>query len=435
MSPRRKRKKQGRAPSRHAPDGGDGAARSEGPKPWGSIPGGLFYLIPIPAEYPSCETLLVHHVRAAQARTPLAGIPDSERHALVVSLAGTLSRAEYHRKRFLAARQTLDARRKNLPGEIFWDAAGQYVHFEMQAFCGAARMVADELVYIAARRAGVETRKAARKPWETADLVRGENVPAACATIEIEILRRDAAWFGTLNTYRNSVFHHGWRHGVGHADADDPRMSATNPAMNALLVPDQGSLIGRSKPFSWTYADGWTVDRVVSVIAEGLERVVSAICNDAWGTPAPIPGKAPVDEHPNMIVTLLAPAIVDGPTLRMIPLFSSEERARAFETLSNQATLELVRVPIVTSVSNEPAITFSLRGLEELPGMTGSKSLEVVFDPEPETPDWSKVRASDHVSIDLEPFFSGGTHRPLTLPTGDIEAIYAWRLPTKHEWS
>jgi hypothetical protein len=195
------------------------------------IPGGLMFRTPQPPGVPDFDTPRIRQVFMLRQSPTLEPIDAKERTALVDSLMGTLSRAQYHYLRFKELRAALDERRRAMPGAIMGDSLVDCLHFELQAFCGAARMTLDELVYLAARRQGQHPKQARRAPWETSDLVTKE-LPPVCDVPEIRRLRERASWFATLNAYRNSAFHHGWRHGAGHFSADDLRQAAKNAATN-----------------------------------------------------------------------------------------------------------------------------------------------------------------------------------------------------------
>lgn len=160
--------------------------------------------------------------------------------SLCKTLDYRLERCANHGLRFDSLRSSLEERRRNLPGEVLWDGVVAGFHFELQA--------------------DVE---------------------------EVQGLRARAEWFDTLNAYRSSFFHNGWRHGSGHFDADDLRAASKAPSMNALLVPDRSSLRSRSKPHEWTYNDGRTVDSVAETVRAGLDKLLRAIFEGPWRTPEP----------------------------------------------------------------------------------------------------------------------------------------------------
>ena len=188
--------------------------------------------------------------------------------------------------------------------------------------------------------------------------------------LEMDIAWLRLAWFQLLNAYRNSFFDHDWRHGSGHFAADDARQAATEPAANALIVPDRSSLGRRSKPHEWTYKDGTATDDVMRLASEGLDGLVKDLCEQAWSVREPQPGTVPRQDQPNMIVGLVIPALVQVHDLVVLPFFTTKEKAEAFEFM--QATeAELVDVPVSTAVINQEAVSFSLRGWNRCPSRLG----------------------------------------------------------------
>lgn len=165
---------------------------------FGTMPGALMYRRPYPAGVPDTHSVLSAHLQLVGTSSLFASLPADEREGLFESITKTLRRSDYHRLRYDALRSTLNARRQGLPGQVFWDEYVETLHFELQAFCGAARMILDELVYLSARRHGITPKKARLKPWETAALIK-ETPPPECAIPEVAVLRNNADWFALLN--------------------------------------------------------------------------------------------------------------------------------------------------------------------------------------------------------------------------------------------
>ena len=340
----------------------------------------------MPPGVPDFDTFSGRQISMLKSSVAFAAVAESERTAIIGSLSTTIARAEYHYQRLIALRKDLDERRVKIPGEIFWDALVDCVHFELHAFCGAARMTLDELVYLIARRHAVDGKRARNRPWETSDLITTQSLVPECNVSEVHRLRARRTWFGTLNSYRNSYFHHGTRHGSGHFATDDGRAATLKPAMNALLLPDENSLVGRRKPFEWTWNDGKTVDGVAVEIRTGLRELLAEICTVDWQTPEPAPGARPEAEHPNMIVSLITPIIVTTEKAILIPFFTTRERAAAFPLFSANVDLEIVELPVASSVIGQPAVSFTLAGFDSTEVPPGVEWINVVLDPQPRTP-------------------------------------------------
>jgi len=397
------------------------------------LPGAIMCRRPYPAGVPDTHSRRSAHLHFAKATAAaFAGIPADERSALFGSLTKTVRRAEYHRLRYVELRQVLDSRRENLPGEVFWDEFVEVLHHEMQAFCGAARTSLDEIVYLVARVHGAQTNRARKKPWETADLMT-EPLPAECNVPEIGIARTRLPWFQLLNAYRNSFYHHGWRHGSGHFAADDERQAATDPAANALIVPDQSSLGRRSKPHEWTYKDGTTIDDVMRLASEGLDGLLKDLCEQGWSTCEPEPGTVPRADQANMIVSLVVPALVQVHDVVVLPFFTTREKAEAFEFVRG-AEAELVDVPVSTAVINRAAVTFSLKGLEQTPVPPGTTQIKVLVDPVATDGEWKNLNCTAAIDVSIPEVLNAPTS-PLSIPIiNDVKRLFTWQRRNPRGW-
>jgi hypothetical protein len=377
------------------------------------------YLRPYPAGIPDPHTIRSAHLHvAASSSALLAVIPKDERISLFESLTRTFRRSEYHWLRFVDLAKELPIRRSNMPGHVFWDEFVEFLYFEAQAFCGAARTVLDELVYIVARSHGVPPKKARRGPWETSNLMTNSALPVECQQPEIVLLRASLAWFGCLNAYRNSFYHHGWRHGAGHFDAADVRAVAVDPAANALLVPDAESLVGRAKPSEWTYRRKDMLDRVVDGLHEGLDGLLRGLCEGPWSTPEPSrEGRMPRSQHPNVIVSLAIPAIylVHG------------------ELAPGTREVELVDVPAVESVLGQRAVTFSLKGVGEIGLPPAIRTIKALVDPVVTDPGWHNISCTHEIDIDLNEILAK-PESPINLVVGNIDRLFVWVRRASHGW-
>jgi hypothetical protein len=122
----------------------------------GAIPGGLMFQLPVPPGLPPHDQPPPGQIHAALRSPTFGHITEAERRATIGSLSRTYARSAYHESRLWSLRKALDTRRLGLPGEVTWDSTTEFVHVELQAFAGAARMLVDELVYLVARRHPVE---------------------------------------------------------------------------------------------------------------------------------------------------------------------------------------------------------------------------------------------------------------------------------------
>lgn len=362
----------------------------------------------------------------------LSGIPADELKAVLNSAAKTYTRGAYHEARFVTLRRELDQRRELLPGEVIWDNLIEYVHFELQAFAGACRTLLDELVYIIARRHGASRSRARQAPWHTADLCKKE-LPVECTVPEVQAIRNLESWFDTLNAFRNTFFHHGWRHGGGHFSAEDLRASTQSPASNGLLVPDRESLRGRSKPFEWTWTNRTTVDEVALQVRQGTERLLDDILGSAWGTPIPPPGTAPMHERPNVMVVLVRPAFLETPLAVFLPIFSTRELGLAFGEFSNNPAVELVDAPTSSLVIGQRAVSITLAGIEHNEMPAGASHIEVVLDPIADAR-WTQVKARLRTKIDLRELIAKGTHTPVSFPIPQVSRVWLWKPIDARSW-
>jgi hypothetical protein len=176
---------------------------------------------------------MIRHVVQSSAHPAVSALDPVEREALFLSLSLTLARADYHRQRCLQIGKLLEQRRVQTGGVASFDTLSKYALFEASACLGAVRVGIDEIIFITARLRGV-TSNDIRQDWTAHRVVttlfttRPEfDVP------EIHALRRRQSWYEEMNTYRNVLFHRGWRFPSGayfpvgstQAEALDPRFS------------------------------------------------------------------------------------------------------------------------------------------------------------------------------------------------------------------
>jgi hypothetical protein len=360
-----------------------------------------------------------------------AHLPKVERDAIFGSVGKTYTRAAHHERKFGALRAELDERRRNLPGEVFWDGLVEYVHFELQSFAGACRTLFDELAYIIARRHGVAPARARRTPWETADLLCKPLKPE-CDVDEVTLLRSERTWFETLNAYRNSFSHHGWQHGWGHFSNEDSRYASGSAASNGLLLPDRESLVGRKKPFEWTWARKTTADAVAAAIRRGTDRLIDEF-GRLWSVPLPATGSMPLEDRPNMIVRLVRPGILYTEFPAFLPVFSTRELGLACQALANKLDIELVDAPLSTMPLGRAALTVALHGIDPTAYGTNVTHLDIVLNPD-HNPDWTEVGADSHTRIALGDLAARPATEPLVIPLDGCDRVWLWQRVEPRTW-
>ena len=397
------------------------------------MPGALLFKAAAPAGVPLVDTPRSRLVWGLMDSAAFSVLPDDEKEAVVTSLVKSVERAEYHFQRFSELRSELDKRRLLLPGEVFWDTLTTCVHFELQAFCGAARLLVDELLYLTARRHGVPPRDAVKHPWEAHQIFSGSPPVSLAAMAEVRRMSGYKDWFQTLNTYRNAFFHHGWRHGSGHGDLHQPTSLSSAPGRNALFGPDQDSIKSKSEPCDWTWVKGTTIDDVSSTVRNGLLRILDELCTDEWGVDAPKSGRVPISEQPNIIVTLVKPVAVLAGRRMIFPMFSDVSAAKAFEPFCSQKSLELVYVPASEAVVGRRAITFSLAGLDEVAREQPFDAIVVFIDPSVAA--LTSATAQSTVSMPLADLLKNASVQPFSIPVEPhVKELFVWRERQEHEW-
>jgi hypothetical protein len=400
------------------------------------MPGGVMARLDLPPGVPDFDTTRSRQIALLQKSPAFNGLAVDERAGLISSLAGTVRRAAYHHKRFGEILRELGPRRDVAPGEIFYDAAVDCLHYEFQASCGAARMSLDELVYIIARRHGATGAEAKRRgTWETDNVITSNKAAAEYTLPEVAELRSRQEWYKTLKSYRNSFFHHGWRHGTGHFAKESKVQAAKVASRNALILPDRASLSGRSKPHEWTWNDSTMIDDVAGSIHDGLEGLLKCLCENHWATAEPTKGTVPPERHPTMVVTLVKPLIVQLDTALVVPLFSTKELAEKFAQVTATEELEIYHMFAASSFLNdEPSLVFSLHGLQSLSLPPSIESIHVLMDPQISDGTWAGAKATHKSSISLQELFRQGIHRPVQVSFPGVREVFCWHQQQTHEW-
>jgi hypothetical protein len=393
--------------------------------------GALMFQRAYPAWILPHDPLRRAQIDSFESSAVFAQVPKDERQAIFASAGKTYTRAAHYEGRFSALRAELDARRENLPGEVFWDGLVEYVHFELQSFAGACRTLLDELVYIIARRHGVVPARARSKHWETSVIVTKPLKPE-CDVEEVQLLRTERSWFETLNAYRNSFFHHGWRHGWGHFPSVDLRDASASAASNGLLLPDRESLLGRTKPFEWTWTRKTTVDSVAAEIRRGTDRVIDEL-GRLWSTPLPPPGSMPLADRPNMMVRLVRPALLYSESAVFLPVFSTRVLGLACRELANRPDIELVDAPLSTMPLGHPALLVALHGIDRAEHGAHITHLDIVLNPSPNH-DWTHVEADSHTRIALDDLVAQAAAEPLIIPLEGCQRVWLWQRLEPRSW-
>jgi len=384
-----------------------------------------------PVGTPDDETDRSRQVWALKNSPVLSHLDPEERVAITGSISHTVQRAEYHYLRLRDIRDDLDQRRANLPGEARFDSLVVALHSELQGFCGAARTCVDELVYLIARRHGAAQTEARKRPWEPYDLVTKSPLPPECAVPEVAKLRVRKLWFETLNAYRNSFFHNGWRYGAGHYSKDDTSRAAQTPAMNGLLLPDRASLTTRSKPFEWSWSDRTHIDDVSREVRTGLDDLLRELCEADWATPTLAQGKAPREEHPNIVVLLPKPAVLTTNHAWFIPLFSTRELGERCEPFCKNEALELAKLAPSSLLTGEPTFAFHLNGFEKEKVPRNITEIRCVLDPVPADPAWRVVGVTDCALLPIasvSPFW-------MAFPFAGYAHLFMWQEAMLIDWS
>jgi hypothetical protein len=319
------------------------------------------YKVAHPDGLPEVHADLVRMIRLLgddPAAAALLAIGDAgEREALLTSLATTLTRTMYHRLRFTEIAGTLAARRIGVGGTVCSDTCSKYAVFEAAAMLTAARTAVDEMLYIAARRAGATPADADDWKVSTAVACNLTNAPRYNVA-EVLSLRARLGWYSEMNEYRNVLVHRGWREQVGGFFPVGVSLpEATDPTRNVMLVPDRGSLTRVRRGDKWTYLDGTRLEHIVERAADGLNEFLDDIGRTCWGGGLPAAGTAPKDKLPNMLVILPHAALVVAGDIHM-PVFASEARARTFhrDAYRGDANLDLFPVlPTTLDDGTKPA--------------------------------------------------------------------------------
>jgi hypothetical protein len=351
------------------------------------------FRLALPSGFPDIESDLARMLRVLgddPTTVPLTAISAAdERDALLVSLATTLTRARYHRQRFDESVRTLERRRLRVGGTVSADTASPFALFEAAAMLAAARTAVDEVLYIAARRAGASVKDAV--DWQA-------NVATTCDlkklvqydVSEVASLRSRLSWYQELNEYRNVLVHRGWREQTGGFFPVGSQVAeAADPLRNVFLMPDRTSLLRVRRAHQWTYADGTRLEDVVSRAGIGLEEYLDDVARNTWMGTVPPQGTEPRERHPNIVVQLPHAALVAANGAIYLPLFTTEAGALEFRKTAYPGKASLALFPQLPATSEDgvspTGFWLSLPGGSSLQAALGGDSesydLVVALDP------------------------------------------------------
>jgi hypothetical protein len=146
----------------------------------------------------------------------------------------------------------------------------------------------------------------------------------------MKALRKHAAWFETLNVYRNCMQHRGWHEArFGYFEPGDTAPEADNPAHNVMLVPDPEPLKKGARPGSWTYTKRRWLDALVREIETGFALAMDDLLL-SWDIAVPPAGKVPLKDQPTVFLTVPFVAAIEGQSPPALHVFLSKLAARLF---------------------------------------------------------------------------------------------------------
>lgn len=313
--------------------------------------GFTFYRVDSVPGLPRADTQIASMFRVDDDRPPppaLAGIPTDERTALLMSTASTLTRTNYHNLRFASTVRSLAERRSAVGGLLVGDLLSSSALYEAIALLAGSRRFVDEVLYLAARRAGATPEDADRK-WSADAAIKADlrasnkyNIP------EVAILQSRLAWFEELNAYRNVLVHRGWKDTpiAGYYPRSVQVYESSQPTTNIMLIPDLDSIERPNRANSWTYTRQGRLEDLIERVWSGIEGFATDI-GGSWGLAIPPAGTVPLSEQPTMMVVELFPSIVAAFGYTYVPLFSAIERAETFRDQCFGASCGREILPIV----------------------------------------------------------------------------------------
>jgi hypothetical protein len=395
------------------------------------MPGALMFQLPRPEGLPDVDTPRTRMVRQIGGLPALGSLPEDERDGVSLSLAMTLARALYHRARFDQVIAALNQRRAQTAGFITYDIFAQYTVFEAAGVLGAVRLAIDEIIYIVARIRGASPQDI-HTAWKAENVMKtGFDKRPDFDLPEVHALRARQTWYEEMNDYRNVLHHRGWRDQfTGYFPMNSELPEALLPEHNVMLVPDRKSLEGKKRPHEWTYKDRVRIEEVVGRAIEGFELLLDAVCMTCWGAAVPAMGTMPKDQQPNLIVSLVRPALLLFGDHVLLPVFTSEDAAGRFTGFPTLDGLYLAELTPSTIYVDQPAFTFALPGLKEVVGrQANGGDLILAFDPTRLHPDRVNIDVAAYERFPLAKLLAAGDLEPLSILKGSINAerLYVWR--------
>lgn len=366
----------------------------------------------------------------------LNALRTEERDALFTSLAIIVRTADYHTKRFNGLLAAVNERRKTANALITYDFTVEYAVFEAAAALSAIRSAVDEIIFIAARLAGIAG-KDIKQNWKTSNVMTAGFDSAPHFNLpEVNALRVRLKWYDDLNDYRNAYRHRGCRDTVAAyfpLDSDYPE--AKDGDRNVMLLPDRSSLVGNTRADQWAYSKGVRLETLLETTVKIFEELLDELIGKVWGGAAYLAqewiGKIPAGEY-NMILLHARPALhVIGQNV-LLPLFSTRDLAHNFIKDTTGAD----KLHLAELTPNEVGLFgLDVSGYKDAPEfakLTGK--ILVCLDPvgfrETGGKAVGKVRA--HQESPLGPFLAEYDAKLLGIPRAgvkDAERLFVWRVP------
>lgn len=295
----------------------------------------FWYQIEFPAGFPFVDSSVACMLRSlgdSPSKAPLLKIPDDERKELMLSLAQTLTRTEYHTRRFEYIIETAIQRKLQVGGTVYCDHILHYAYYEAAAALIAARSMLEQVYYIVARKCGLSERKA--KTWNVSKVATETDTVtnAKFNTEEVKLLQgKYKSWYLKMNNYRNVIIHQGWKYtpALGYYEPGTQLPEAASPIRNPLILPDLNSLTGSSRTHKWTFNEQVRFDLFMKETIGLLFSFIEEI-GKLWGGTLPRAGTIPIEKRPNLCVSRPLSVLMIDSGFYYLPLFSKQSLAEEF---------------------------------------------------------------------------------------------------------
>jgi hypothetical protein len=392
----------------------------------------------VPEGLPIVDTVRSRQIvqLGSQGLPVLNALGAEERDALFTSLAIVVRTADYHVKRFNRLIAAIDERRKTANALITCDFTVEYAVFEAAAALSAIRSAVDEIIFIAARLAGVPAKEIKDK-WKTSNVMLAGFAGAPHFNVpEVRALRVRFDWYDDLNEYRNAYRHRGCRDTLAPffpLDSDFPE--AKNGERNVMLLPDRSSLIGNTRADKWTYSKGVRLETLMETTVKIFEDLLDELIGKVWGGAAFLAqewvGQIPAGEY-NMLLLHARPALTVIGQNAFLPLFSTRDLANIF--IKDSTGAEHLHLAELTpnEVGHFALDVSGYKDAPEFAKLTGK--MVVCLDPvglrEVSTKTHVQLRA--HQECALGPFLAEYNAKLLGIPRAgvkDAERLFVWRVP------